>query len=147
MHTSTVTVSVVDLDALPCDPDAAARAPADFEHVWYSGTGAGGQHRNKHQNSLRLRHIPTGIVVTAQCRKRPQSLDAAYRDMNARLDALGAGTAGGAARAITRAQEGSGERSDKRRTYRDQEGRITDHLTGKGGQMSLVKKGLLDRLW
>lgn len=38
----------------------------DLEYDWFSGTGAGGQHRNKHMNCLRLRHLPTGIRVTAQ---------------------------------------------------------------------------------
>lgn len=38
----------------------------DLEYNWFSGTGAGGQHRNKHMNCLRLRHLPTGIRVTAQ---------------------------------------------------------------------------------
>lgn len=40
--------------------------PKDLEYAWFSGTGAGGQHRNKHMNCLRLKHIPSNIQVTAK---------------------------------------------------------------------------------
>ncbi len=62
VHSSTVTVSVL--------PDTVQGGPAplsedDLQVEWYSGSGAGGQHRNKHQNSVQLRHLPTGIVLTS----------------------------------------------------------------------------------
>lgn len=56
--------------------------PNDFQYDWFSGTGAGGQHRNKHQNCLRLTHIETGITVTAQQhRTRTQNKADAYKAM------------------------------------------------------------------
>lgn len=58
----------------------------DFVLDWFSGTGAGGQHRNKHQNCCRLTHKATGIVVTAQtARTRPENQKAAVRLMAVRL--------------------------------------------------------------
>ena len=58
----------------------------DFKIEWYSGTGAGGQHRNKHQNSCRLTYLPTGQIVTAQCRSRENSLNEAKTEMMTRLN-------------------------------------------------------------
>lgn len=45
----------------------------DFELTWFSGSGAGGQHRNKHQNCARLRHIETGVIATGQSQRDQQS--------------------------------------------------------------------------
>jgi protein subunit release factor A len=60
--------------------------PDDFEYNWFSGTGAGGQHRNKHQNCLRLTHKETGITVTSQeSRSRNQNLKDAYQNIILKL--------------------------------------------------------------
>jgi peptide chain release factor 1 len=79
-----VTVAVIDLsqhqkvkyDIIP---------EGDLKSVWFSGTGAGGQHRNKRQNSIRLTHLPTGITVTAQCRSRESSKKEALENLLIRL--------------------------------------------------------------
>lgn len=58
----------------------------DLEYAWFSGTGAGGQHRNKHQNCLRLKHIPTGIQVTSQNnRDRPSNEREAIEKLTKRV--------------------------------------------------------------
>ncbi len=58
----------------------------DLEYAWFSGTGAGGQHRNKHQNCLRLKHIPTGIQVTSQNhRDRPSNERDAIEKLTSRV--------------------------------------------------------------
>lgn len=58
----------------------------DFRIDWYSGTGAGGQHRNKHQNCCRITHIPTGMVETGQTnRDRPSNQKEAFRKLAARV--------------------------------------------------------------
>lgn len=123
------------------------RADADFSVVWYSGSGAGGQHRNKHQNSARLTHQPTGIVRTAQCRKREESLrrarDAIIEELDRMTDAAGQETANG----TRRTQVGSGMRGDKRRTYRFQEDRVADHFTARSARCSNVMRGDFRRLW
>ena len=60
----------------------------DFNVEWFSGTGKGGQHRNKHQNSCRLIHIPTNIVETRQGRKRESNLKEAKHSLLLKLEKL-----------------------------------------------------------
>lgn len=126
---------------------AARRAPADFALEWYSGSGAGGQHRNKHQNSARLRHLPTGIVVTAQSRKRDESLAQAEAAMTQRLDDLWDGVNREAENNRRADQIGSGMRADKRRTYRFRDDQVVDHLTGRAMSCAQVMKGGFNLLW
>ena len=58
----------------------------DFSIEWFSGTGAGGQHRNKHQNCVRVRHIESGIVTVGQNHKsRTQNFSEAFHEMGRRL--------------------------------------------------------------
>jgi peptide chain release factor 1 len=119
----------------------------DFKIEWYSGTGAGGQHRNKHQNSCRLTHLPTGQVVTSQCRSRENSLMEAKTELLNRLN-------GGAMKselqersAIRKDQVGTGERGDKIRTYRFQDNTVKDHRTGQVAKCDRVMAGNFDLLW
>jgi peptide chain release factor 1 len=144
VHSSTVTVCVL-FDGVPLAHPAARRAFEDFELSWFSGSGAGGQHRNKHQNSARLKHRPTGIIVTAQCRKRPQSEAQARAEMAARLDSLCLSAGAVQTNAVRAAQIGTGER--KRRTYRFQDGLVSDHLTGRVARIDEVLRGRMDLLW
>lgn len=143
MHTSTVTVAVVDPLAVPtgCRPDD------DFSIEWFSGTGKGGQHRNKHQNCVRLTHRPTGIVQTITGRERASNLRQAFETLNARLDIDDAARRHGGQNAIRRDQVGSGQRGDKRRTYRFQEDQVWDDRTGKVARLSRVMAGHFDLLW
>lgn len=144
MHSSTVTVSVL--------PDTGQGAPlivpeADLHLEWYSGSGAGGQHRNKHQNSARLRHLPTGILVTAQCRKREESLRQARAALLERLSILAQTDTRGRENMVRADQVGTGMRADKRRTYRFRDDRVQDHLTGRSAACSAVMRGRFDLLW
>lgn len=147
VHSSTVTVSVLPEARQGSSHPAAQRDPGDYHLEWYSGSGAGGQHRNKHMNSARLRHMPTGLVVTSQCRKRPNSEAEARGEMEARLDALLAADGHSSLNGSRSAQIGTGARADKRRTYRFQEGLVTDHLTGRTAKIGRALKGEMDRLW
>lgn len=144
MHSSTVTVSVL--------PDTGQGAPIpiqerDLQIEWYSGSGAGGQHRNKHQNSARLRHLPTGLVVTAQCRKREESLRQARAALLERLSDLTRTERHGRENRVRSDQVGTGMRADKRRTYRFRDDRVQDHLTGRSAACSAVMRGRFDLLW
>ena len=142
VHTSTVTVAVLD----PAVPQFTVD-PKDIRTEWYSGSGAGGQHRNKHQNSCRLTHIPTGIVSTSQCRSRQNSYTEAYETLLQRLDEKYRG-AYNAAQSVERKQQvGSGQRGDKIRTYRFQDDQVKDHNTGKSASCSKVLRGHFDLLW
>ena len=102
----------------------------DLKIEWYSGSGAGGQHRNKHQNSCRLTHIPSGMVVTSQCRSRKNSYDEALDTIKKRLDAQFNSHYTNIISDDRRQKVGSGQRGDKIRTYRFQDDRVQDHNTG-----------------
>lgn len=142
VHTSTVTVAVTD----PACPIANI-LESDLDIEWYSGTGAGGQHRNKHQNSCRIRHRPTGILATAQCRSRENSLTEARAVLTQRVQEHIQGQHDQAQSRDRRQQVGSGQRGDKVRTYRFQDDRVQDHRTGQTARTSAVMRGQLDLLW
>ena len=110
VHTSTVTVAVLsDGQAAP----AAEFDDSEFDVEWYSGSRAGGQHRNRHQNCCRVTHRPTGLIESRQGRVRWQNLTSARNALRARLrDAETAKVA--AAESLTRSKQvGSGMRGDK----------------------------------
>lgn len=123
------------------------RQPEDFEISWFSGTGPGGQNRNKVQASARLTHRPTGLVRTAQTRSRENSERLAHEALLADLDAELERRQAGLTNRTRQNQIGSGERGDKRRTYRFQDDRVHDHQTGRTARCSEVMKGGFDRLW
>lgn len=108
----------------------------DFNLDWYSGSGAGGQHRNKHQNCLRLTHIPSGITVTAaDGRDRPTNQRVAFERLKPKLEAW------------IRAQIGETvyPRSDEIvRTYHEADNRVTDHASGEQIAHSELDKKLDD---
>lgn len=142
VHTSTVTVAIID-ESTP----KIKVLDADLKIEWYSGTGAGGQHRNKHQNSCRITHIPTGITATAQCRSRQNSLDQALSTIFKEVDCLVKQQYNNDISSNRKAQVGSGMRGDKIRTYRFQDDTVQDHITGKRAKCSSVLKGNFDQLW
>ena len=119
----------------------------DFKIEWYSGTGAGGQHRNKHQNSCRLTHIPTSTVVTSQCRSRENSLNEAKTELLSRLNGGAMASELQERSAIRKDQVGTGERGDKVRTYRFQDNTVKDHRSGKSSRCDLIMGGNFDSLW
>lgn len=127
--------------------DYGQRQPDDFAVEWFSGSGAGGQHRNRHMCSVRLRHIPTGIVKQAQTRSRDNSFRSARAAIEQELDQLAQATASSAENDMRRAQVGAGQRSDKRRTIRFQDGWVVDHQTGKRVAVDNYMRGEMDRLW
>ena len=144
VHTSTVTVAVIDRDA---EIGSAIISENDLKVEWYSGTGAGGQYRNKHQNSCRITHIPTGIIAKAECRSRQNSRDEAMAQIQQRVDQLYKTQYNNTVAVDRRQQVGTGMRGDKIRTYRFQDDRVQDHLTGKAAKCSAVLKGNIDLLW
>jgi protein subunit release factor A len=145
VHTSTVTVAVIDSGE---QASSGVLIPySDLKVEWYSGTGAGGQHRNKHQNSCRITHIPSGLVATAQCRSRQNSYDEAMQDIQKRVDNIALMQYNSNISINRREQVGSGMRGDKIRTYRFQDDSVQDHLTGKRAKCNTVLKGNFELLW
>jgi peptide chain release factor 1 len=144
VHTSTVTVAVVDRTT---EIGSVAIPQHDLKIEWYSGTGAGGQHRNKHQNSARVTHIPSGIVVTAQCRSRQNSFEQAMAEIQQRVDKEFKQQYNSSIASDRKSQVGSGMRGDKIRTYRFQDDTVQDHVTGKRANAKKVLSGNIDLLW
>jgi len=142
VHTSTVTVAVID----PTVREKEYK-DTDFKIEWYSGTGAGGQHRNKHQNSCRITHIETGLVSTAQCRSRINSLDEAKTALLNQLKGNDNRTQKTALAIERKEQVGSGMRGDKIRTYRFQDDTVKDHVTEKVASVKQVMKGNFELMW
>lgn len=143
VHTSTVTVAVID----PQEKKEVVWNDKDFKVEWYSGTGAGGQHRNKHQNSCRITHIATGSVATAQCRSRENSLNEAKSAILERLNSVASIEQHKQQSKEKKEQVGSGMRGDKIRTYMDQHGIVKDHQTDKSASFNKIMSGNFDLLW
>jgi peptide chain release factor 1 len=142
VHTSTVTVAVIDPTV-----EEITLVDSDFRIEWYSGTGAGGQHRNKHQNSCRMTHLPTGKIVTAQCRSRLNSLEQARDTLIEQLTRGSKSEQALAMAYIRKTQVGSGMRGDKIRTYRFQDDIVKDHNSNASASVTKVLKGNFDLLW
>jgi peptide chain release factor 1 len=147
VHSSTVTVAVLGAGRLQRRSPYLARDASDFLKSWYSGSGAGGQHRNKTMNSVRLTHVPTGLVRTAQTRSRENSLQLAMTAITTELDRMAAADGLTAVNEVRRGQVGSGERSDRRRTWAFQRDSVDDHITGRSIRCADAFRGQLDRLW
>jgi peptide chain release factor 1 len=146
VHTSTVTVAVIN-PTVKRNTLADRREESDFKVEWFSGTGSGGQHRNKHQNSCRLTHIPTGLEQISQTRSRTSSQATAMSNLIVALDGLATTQHNNVVSKDRKEQVGSGMRGDKIRTYRFQDNNVTDHLTGKSAPCDKVMKGKFDLLW
>ncbi|NJO65654.1 MAG: PCRF domain-containing protein, partial [Richelia sp. RM2_1_2] len=146
VHTSTVTVSVTD-NNISTNPKYAQRSESDFRVEWFSGTGKGGQKRNKSQSCCRLIHIPTNLVETRQGRSRESNFSDAMLALNKNLDTLSSGEKLEKLSTEKKIQVGSGMRGDKRRTYRFQDDIVVDHITNKKSTCSKIMRGEFNLLW
>ena len=145
VHTSTVTVSITD-PTIKANNKYFQRDESDYRIEWFSGTGKGGQHRNKHQNSCRMFHIPTGLKQERQGRKREDNLREAKTELNKMLDLQSSQEKSSQLSSIKKSQIGSGMRGDKFRTYRFQDDPVVDHRTGKKAKCTKIMKGRFDLL-
>lgn len=144
MHTSTVTVAVFEPTV---KRESITYNAKDFKLEWYSGTGCGGQNRNKVQSSCRLTHIATGITKSAQTRSRENSFKLAKEAILQELTEH-AYQANKTSRNNDRARQvGSGMRGDKIRTYREQDDTVSDHRTSNKASLKLIEQGRLTLLW
>ena len=145
VHTSTVTVAVLFGEQRETPYDR--RGEDDFSKRWFGSTGAGGQHANKHHNSLELTHVPTGISVKAQGRSRAANERDAMEGLLAELDRRKRHGDHQAVNAVRAGQVGSGMRGDKRRTYRFQDDSIEDHETNRRVSCKTFMRGDIESLW
>ena len=144
IHTSTATVAV-----LPVVEDVEIEInPADVKMEVFRSSGAGGQHINKTSSAVRLIHEPTGIVVECQTeRSQFQNKDNAMRMLKTKLYDMEKQKQDSEVRNARKSQVGSGDRSEKIRTYNYPQGRITDHRIGLSiYQMEDFLNGNLDEM-
>lgn len=127
IHTSTVTVAV-----LPEADDVEVEInPADLQIDTYRSSGAGGQHINKTESAIRITHLPTGIVVECQDeRSQYKNKDKAMKVLKSRLLSAEQEKQANAVAQERKSQVGTGDRSERIRTYNYPQGRVTDHRIG-----------------
>lgn len=127
IHTSTVTVAVLpEAEDVEIDIN-----PSDLRIDTFRSSGAGGQHINKTSSAIRITHIPTGTVVECQDeRSQYKNKDKAMKVLRSRLLSEKQREQSGAIAAERRSQVGTGDRSERIRTYNYHESRVTDHRIG-----------------
>jgi len=144
IHTSAATVAVLpEAEDVECEID-----PKDLQIDTYRASGAGGQHVNKTESAIRITHLPTGLVVECQDeRSQYKNKDKAMKVLRSRLYEMEQARQAAATAETRRSQVGSGDRSERIRTYNFPQGRVTDHRIGLTlYKIDAVMNGDLDEL-
>jgi peptide chain release factor 1 len=146
VHTSTATVAVLpEVD----EDDAGVQInPKDLQIDTYKSSGAGGQHVNKTESAIRITHVPSGIIVScSEERSQLQNRERAMGMLRAQLAERKRREAEEAVGSLRRSQVGTGDRSEKIRTYNYPQDRITDHRINQNFQnIKAILDGDMDRL-
>jgi peptide chain release factor 1 len=123
IHTSAATVAV-----LPEVEDVEIEInDADIRIDTYRSSGAGGQHVNKTDSAVRITHLPTGVVVTSSEKSQHQNRAKAMKNLKAKLYDLQRNALDAERSQARKDQVGSGDRSERIRTYNYPQGRVSDH--------------------
>ncbi|HWQ61230.1 MAG TPA: peptide chain release factor 1 [Negativicutes bacterium] len=144
IHTSTVTVAVLP-EAEDVDIDINQN---DLRIDTYCASGAGGQHVNKTESAVRITHLPTGVVVQCQDEKSQlKNRDRAMRVLRAKILELAQESQRAEVAETRKSQVGTGDRSERIRTYNYPQGRVTDHRIGLTlHKLDFILNGDLDEL-
>lgn len=150
IHTSAATVAIIAEESGDIDIEI---NPADLRVDTYRSSGAGGQHVNKTESAIRITHLPSGVVVESQTeRSQHANRDKAMKRLKAMLVEAEIERRDAAQAADRKLQVGSGDRSQRIRTYNYPQGRITDHrvegltLYDLPNVLEGALDGLIDRL-
>jgi peptide chain release factor 1 len=146
IHTSTATVAV--LPQVEEDDGEVEIKPADLHVDTSKASGAGGQHVNKTESAIRITHVPSGIIVASQQeRSQQQNRERAMQMLRATLFDRKRREQEEATDSLRRSQVGSGERSEKIRTYNFPQDRVTDHRINRSyGNIRGIVDGDLGRI-
>ena len=144
IHTSAVTVAVLP-EAEEVEVDI---KPNELRIDTYCASGAGGQYVNRTETAIRITHLPTGIVVQCQDEKSQlKNKEKAMKVLRARIQEKAVQEQNDAVAADRRSQVGSGDRSERIRTYNFPQGRVTDHRIGLTlHKIDFILNGELDEL-
>ena len=144
IQTSTVTVAVLP-EADDVDVEI---SPADLQIDTFRSSGAGGQHINKTESAIRITHLPTGTVVECQDeRSQYKNKDKAMKVLRSRLLERERERQQSERAGERRSQVGTGDRSERIRTYNYPQGRVTDHRIGLTlYKIDAILNGALDEL-
>jgi peptide chain release factor 1 len=127
IHTSTITVAVLpEVDEVEVDINM-----NDLRIDTYRASGAGGQHINKTDSAIRITHLPSGLVVTCQDqRSQHKNKDKAMKVLRSKLYEIAQEQQSTEVAQSRKSQVGTGDRSERIRTYNYPQGRVTDHRIG-----------------
>jgi peptide chain release factor 1 len=144
IHTSAVTVAILpELEEI----EKVELNPADLRIDTYRSSGAGGQHVNKTDSAIRITHLPTGIVVECQDeRSQHKNRSRAMSLLAARLLAAEQEKQMAAQAQSRKLQVGSGDRSERIRTYNFHQNRVTEHRINVNFQLDKIIEGNIDEL-